>query len=76
MSHRRVRKTSPRKRIDPSSVALGKRGIRTAEDFTRVFSALITDALTGDVSVAKVSAACRAGGNLLKAVELAHRFGR
>lgn len=59
----------------PSSVALGRNGIKTTQDFANVMSALMTDVLSGEVSANKANAACNAGRQMLRAVELQLKYG-
>lgn len=59
----------------PRSLTLALKGIRTAHDFTRVMSCLMTDLLEGKVSPNVGSAVTNAGGKMLKAVELQEKYG-
>ncbi len=59
----------------PHSVELGKRGIRTSQDFANVMSALMADVLSGEVSTGRANAACNVGRQMLRAVELQLKFG-
>lgn len=59
----------------PKSVALGNAGIRTAQDFANVMSALMADVLSGQVSNGRANAACNVGRQMLRAVELQLKYG-
>lgn len=59
----------------PRSVEIGKAGIRTTQDFANVMSALMSDVLAGEVSASRANAACNAGRQMLKAVELQLKYG-
>ena len=54
----------------PRSIVIAQRGVHCGEDFSDLMSALLTDVLLGEVSTAKAHAACRAGANLLKYIEV------
>ena len=55
--------------------ALAEVGVRTADQFAKVMSALMSDVLSGRVMPLIANATCNAGGKLLKAVELQHKYG-
>lgn len=57
------------------SVDIAKAGITTDVQFARFMSALIGDVMDGTVGTEKAAAACRAGQNLLKIVEMRYRYG-
>jgi hypothetical protein len=57
------------------SVAVAKKGVKTASDFANLMSALMTDVIDGSVSPQVANATVNAGGKLLKIVELQHRYG-
>lgn len=64
-----VEKTAPR------SVELASQGIETAQDFSNVMSALMSDILSGKITPGVGNAAVNAGGKLLKAAELQAKYG-
>lgn len=49
--------------------------IKTANDFSTLMSALISDVLMGSITPNVCNAACNAGGKILKVVELQHKYG-
>lgn len=59
----------------PRSVALTSGGIRTAQDFANVMSALMSDVLSGAVSTGRANTACNVGRQMLRAVELQLKYG-
>lgn len=61
--------------VVPRSVELGQGGIKTTQDFANVMSALMTDVLSGAVSANRANAACNAGRQMLRAVELQLKYG-
>lgn len=62
-------------RPTPTSLAIAKNGIRTASDFAQLMGALMGDLLEGSVSAEVGNATSKAGSNLLKAVEMQHKYG-
>lgn len=60
----------------PRSIAISQKGIRTGTDFANLMSALMSDLIEGRVSPQIGNAVCNAGGRLLKAVEMQHKYGR
>lgn len=64
-----------RPKPQPASLAIAKAGIRTANDFTRLMGALMGDLLEGSVTAEVGNSTCKAGSNLLKAVEMQHKYG-
>lgn len=67
--------TAPRPKPQPASLAIAKGGIRTANDFARLMGALMGDLLEGSVTAEVGNSTCKAGSNLLKAVEMQHKYG-
>jgi hypothetical protein len=67
--------TKQAKRKSAASLVFAKNGIRTANDFAGMMGALISDLIEGSVTPQVGNAACKAGSNLLKVVELQHRYG-
>jgi hypothetical protein len=57
------------------SLAVGKRGIKTGNDFAQFMSALMTDLIEGKVTPNVGNAACNAGGKLLKVVDMQQKYG-
>lgn len=57
------------------SLDIARAGIQTDVQFAGFMSALIGDVMDGSVGVEVASAACRAGQNLLKIVEMRYRYG-
>jgi hypothetical protein len=57
------------------SSQLAKLGIRTTQDFANVMSSLMADVLSGSVSAGRANAACNAGRQMLRAVELQLKYG-
>ncbi len=60
----------------PQCVAYAKRGIRTARDFSNMMAALMGDLVEGRIAPNIGNATCNAGGKLLKAVEMQHKYGK
>ena len=67
---------APARQEQPRSLPLADRGIKTAEDFANVFSALVGDILAGRITASIGNAACNAGGKLLKVNEMQQKYGR
>lgn len=55
--------------------AISQRGVGTAGEFAALMIGLIDDVIEDRISVGKANAITSAGGKLLKAVELQHRYG-
>jgi hypothetical protein len=64
---------SPRK--TPESLAIARKGVKTANDFACLMGALMSDMIEGSVSAEVGNATCKAGSNLLKVVEMQYRYG-
>ena len=59
----------------PRSLLIAAKGIRTAQDFANMMSALMSDLIEGKVTPGVGNATCNAGGKMLKAVELQQKYG-
>ena len=59
----------------PRSLDIAATGITTGQDFANFMSALMSDLISGAVAPNIGNAACNAGGKLLKAVEMQHKYG-
>lgn len=59
----------------PRSAALGDRIIST-RDFASFMSALVGDIVSGRIDPNVANAACKAGGQLLRVVEIEHKYRR
>jgi hypothetical protein len=59
----------------PRSLAHSEKGIKTANDFANLMSALMSDLLDGRVTPSIGNATCNAGGKLLKVVEMQYKYG-
>lgn len=59
----------------PRSAKLAANGIRTANEFAAVMSALMCDLLEGRVPPSVGNASCNAGGKLLKVTEMQIKYG-
>lgn len=57
------------------SAELAERGVTTVSDFCRLFSAMITDTILGDMTPEVTNSASNAAGKLLKAVEMQQKYG-
>lgn len=57
------------------SLTISRRGIRSADDFAEMMSALMSDLMDGKVSIPIANATCNAGGKLLKVVEMQTKHG-
>lgn len=60
----------------PRSAKYAEAGVRTAEDFANVMSALMGDILTGRVTPQVGNATCTAGAKLLRIVEMQYKYGK
>lgn len=58
----------------PLCLAIASRGIKTAEDFANMMSALMSDVIAGRLPPSVANATCNAGGKLLKVVEMQYRY--
>lgn len=58
----------------PRSLEIGQRGVRSAEDFASLMSALMTDVLEGSVTPNVANTVCNAGARLLKVVEMQLKY--
>jgi hypothetical protein len=72
---KRGQKLASQRKPKPASLAIAKRGIRTANDFANLMGALMGDLLEGSVTAEVGNSTCKAGSNLLKAVEMQHKYG-
>lgn len=63
------------KATELASHSIASRGIRTSGDFANLMCSLMTNLLDGSVTPVVANAVCNAGGKLLKAVELEHKYG-
>jgi hypothetical protein len=61
--------------MTPSALPIARKGIRSANDFTLLMSALFADVLEGTVTTDVANSMSRIGNNLLKAVEMQHKYG-
>lgn len=59
----------------PNCLAISERGVRTAQDFAQLMSAMMGDVLAGRLSAGKASVATRSGCALLKVIEMQYRYG-
>ena len=59
----------------PNCLAIGERGVKTAQDFAQFMSAMMGDVITGRLSCNKAAAATRSGAALLKVIEMQYRYG-
>jgi len=71
-----VSKESEQERKPPKSLAIAEHGVRTAQQFSALMSALMTDLLNGSITPGIGNATCNAGGKLLKMVELNQKYGQ
>lgn len=76
-----IRKVSEESIIDaaaskPRCLSIATRGIRTDGDFAQMMSAMMSDLVEGNITPAVGNAMSRAGGNLLKIVELRLKYGQ
>lgn len=58
------------------SLPIFEKGIKTGADFANGMSALMSDIIANRVTPGVGNAVCNAGGKLLKAVEMQHKYGR
>lgn len=59
----------------PRSIAYTEAGVRTGADFANLMSALMGDVIEGTISPNVANAACNAGRQLLRVVEMQYRYG-
>lgn len=62
-------------KVEPESLRIASKGIRTAHDFSNFMSALMGDLISGRVTPNVGNATCNAGGKLLKAAEMQVKYG-
>lgn len=62
--------------VRPKSADVAKGGLNTGADFARFMGALMGDLVEGNIEPAVAAAACKAGTNLLKVIEMQQRHGR
>ena len=75
--HRTVANGAARKPKDkPRAAAFFDRGINSDTDFTGMSLALCGDLIHGRLSAAVGNAVCSSARNVLKVIELRHRYGR
>ena len=60
----------------PRSLGIASKGINTAQQFSALMSAIMSDLLEGNIQPAIANATCNAGGKLLKMVELNQKYGQ
>lgn len=56
------------------SVAIAERGINSSTEFRNLMSALMSDVISGRIAPQVTTAACNAGGKLLKMLELEYKY--
>jgi hypothetical protein len=54
---------------------IARAGVKSGDDFTRLMLAIISDLADGSMSPGVAGAMCRAGANVIKIVEMQHRYG-
>jgi len=62
--------------ITPRALEITSKGIATARQYATAMSYLMDDLLAGRVSPGIGNAVCNAGGKLMKAVEMQHKYGQ
>ena len=60
---------------NPKSSLIARKGVSTSGDFANLMGVLMGDLLDGSVSPEVGQAACKAGSNLLKVVEMQYKYG-
>lgn len=70
------REKTAKKQREPRSLPIAERGINTAQQFSALMSAIMSDLLNGSVTPGIANATCNAGGKLLKMVELNLKYGQ
>ncbi len=73
---KREKREPERRTPPPKSHSIAERGINTAQQFSALMSALMTDLLNGSITPGIGNAICNAGGKLLKKVELNQKYGQ
>lgn len=68
-------KANGERKTQPESLAVAKRGVRTANDFAHLMGSLMGDLIEGSISAEVGNATCKAGANLLKVIELQQKYG-
>ena len=61
-------------KVEPRSLAIAELGVKTGSDFANMMSALMSDIIAERITPNKANAACNAGRQLLKVVEMQHRY--
>jgi hypothetical protein len=69
-------KTGTRQSKATASLAVAQQGIKTSNDFAGLMGSLMGDLIAGKVTPEVGNAVCKAGSNLLKVVEMQHRYGK
>lgn len=59
----------------PNCLAIGERGVRTAQDFAQFMSAMMGDVIAGRIAHTKATVATRSGMALLKVIEMQYKYG-
>lgn len=59
----------------PRSLEYTAKGVRTGADFANLMSALMGDVIEGTIAPNTANAACNAGRQLLRVVEMQYRYG-
>jgi hypothetical protein len=73
----RSKETARGKKLStPRSRQYADAGIKTANDFASMMSALMSDLIDGRIGSDVGNAVCNAGGKMLKVVEMQHRYGK
>lgn len=62
--------------VKPKSIGIASAGVKTANDFANLMSALMSDLIEGKLTPAIGNATCNAAGKLLKIVEMNQRYGK
>lgn len=68
-------KTDTQKAAARSAPLIASGDITNAQQFARVMSAILSDALTGAIKPAEGNLACNAAGKLLKVTEMQLKYG-
>jgi hypothetical protein len=61
--------------VEPQSLSIANRGVKTGTDFAQLMSTLMSDLISGRVTPQIGNAVCNAGGKLLKIVEMKQKYG-
>ena len=72
----REKKAVRAKKASPRCAKLAAAGIRTANDFALMMSAVMSDVIEERIGPTTANAVCKAGSGLLKVVEMQHRYGK